>query len=31
MLIGLFLAGREGDFAKTDPTLARLIGQPRDA
>lgn len=28
MLTGIFLASREGDFARTDPTLAHLIGRP---
>ncbi len=28
MLVGLFLASRRGEFAQTDPTLARLIGHP---
>ncbi|MDB5060157.1 MAG: NAD-dependent epimerase/dehydratase family protein, partial [Chloroflexi bacterium] len=26
MLLGLFLAARQGDFARVDPTLGRLIG-----
>ncbi len=28
MLVGLFAAGRRGDFAHVDPTLAHLIGRP---
>jgi NAD(P)H dehydrogenase (quinone) len=28
MSLGMFLASREGEFARTDPTLARLIGRP---
>jgi NAD(P)H dehydrogenase (quinone) len=28
MLLGLFLAARQGDFARVDPTLGRLIGRP---
>ncbi|HEY0806840.1 MAG TPA: NAD(P)H-binding protein [Pseudonocardiaceae bacterium] len=28
MLLGLFLASRQGEFAEVDPTLARLIGRP---
>jgi uncharacterized protein YbjT (DUF2867 family) len=28
MLVGLFAASRLGQFARADPTLARLIGQP---
>ena len=28
MLLGLFLASRQGAFAHVDPTLARLIGRP---
>jgi len=28
MLLGLFLAARQGAFARVDPALARLIGQP---
>jgi NAD(P)H dehydrogenase (quinone) len=28
MLVGLFAASRQGDFAHVDPTLARLIGRP---
>lgn len=28
MLVGLFRAARRGDFARTDPTLARLVGRP---
>ncbi len=28
MLLGLFLAARQGEFARVDPTLARLIGRP---
>jgi NAD(P)H dehydrogenase (quinone) len=27
MLVGLFAASRQGDFAPTDPTLARLLGR----
>ncbi len=27
MLVGVFAASRQGDFAKTDPTLSRLLGQ----
>ena len=28
MLLGLFLASRQGEFSHVDPTLARLIGRP---
>lgn len=28
MLMGLFLASRRGEFARTDPTLERLLGRP---
>jgi NAD(P)H dehydrogenase (quinone) len=28
MLLGLFAASRQGQFARVDPTLARLIGRP---
>ncbi len=28
MFLGLFLAARQGAFARTDPTLGRLIGRP---
>ncbi len=28
MLLGLFVASRQGEFAPADPTLARLIGRP---
>ena len=28
MSVGLFAASRQGDFARVDPTLARLIGRP---
>lgn len=28
MLVGLFLASRQGEFAHVDPTLARVIGRP---
>ena len=28
MLLGLFVASRQGAFAPADPTLARLIGRP---
>lgn len=28
MLMGLFLASRQGEFAQVDPALARLIGRP---
>ncbi len=28
LLLGVFRASREGEFARTDPTLARLIGRP---
>jgi uncharacterized protein YbjT (DUF2867 family) len=28
LLVGLFAASRQGEFARVDPTLARLIGRP---
>jgi hypothetical protein len=28
MLVGLFLASRNGEFARVEPTLRRLIGRP---
>ncbi len=28
MLLGIFLASRQGAFARVDPTLERLIGRP---
>jgi len=28
MLLGIFLASRNGEFAEVDPTLARVIGRP---
>ncbi len=28
MLVGIFAASRQGDFAHVDPTLARLLGRP---
>jgi NAD(P)H dehydrogenase (quinone) len=28
MLVGLFAASRQGQFAPADPTLARLLGRP---
>jgi hypothetical protein len=31
MFLGMFQASRRGDFASTDPTLQRLIGQPPTA
>jgi NAD(P)H dehydrogenase (quinone) len=31
LLIGMFAASRQGDFAPADPTLARLLGRPATA
>jgi hypothetical protein len=28
MLLGIFLASRQGAFARVDPTINRLIGRP---
>jgi NAD(P)H dehydrogenase (quinone) len=28
MLVGMFLASRNGEFARVDPALGRLIGRP---
>lgn len=28
MLLGMFLAARNGEFARVNPTLGRLIGRP---
>ena len=28
MLVGLFAASRNGEFAAVDPTLERLLGRP---
>jgi NAD(P)H dehydrogenase (quinone) len=30
MLLGMFLASRQGDFAPADPALARLLGRPAE-